>query len=159
MAWGLFEALGSAVEKVRGFFGGVFGRAAREEIAWPTVSEALAEEGLESLLPDLSPDFFLAERQADIAGQIATLSTDYLIPEAFHLETDRLLPTKYAYEVEVTQYDAEGNPTSSPFYVGSAHRLSQDEILDIADGEAEQYAEDGTVAYAVGGITAAWVVE
>lgn len=157
MLGSLFEALGSAWERVEGFFSGVFGRAAKEEIGWPTVSEALAEEGLPELPFELEADFYLHEQQQAIADQIAGLRSDQLIPGTLHLETERLLPTKFAYEVEITQYDAEGNPTSSPFYVGSATRLTPEEILDIADGEAEQYAEEGMVAYSVGGITAAWL--
>jgi len=157
MAWGLFEALGSAWEKVGGFFSGIFGRAADEGIEWERVSDVLGTEGLEFLPPELEADFGLHEQQADIAGQIAGLAMDQLIPGHLHLETERLLPTKFAYEVEITQYDAEGNPTSSPFYVGANHRLTPEEILDIADTEAEQYAEDGMVAYSVGGITASWL--
>lgn len=156
MAWGLFEALGSAVESIRGFVAGVFSRAVGEGIKFPTVSEALEAGGLEIEIPELHADFQIAEQQASIAEQIAIGKPEELIPGHLHLETDRLLPTKFAYEVEVTQYDAEGKATSKPFYVGSDTRLTPDEILDVADSEAEAYAEAGTVAYEVGAISASW---
>lgn len=156
MAWGLFEALGSAIEKVRGFAGGIFGQAAREGIDFPTVSEALEAGGLEFEIPELHADFEIAEKQTALSSQIASLSSDQLIPGDMHLETDRLLPNRFAYEVEVTQFDAEGKETSKPFYVGSDKRLTPDEILDVADLEAEQYAEAGTVTYHVGSISASW---
>lgn len=54
---GLFEALGGLIERARGFLAGVFGRAAREEIEWPTVLEALEEGGLELEIPELADDF------------------------------------------------------------------------------------------------------
>lgn len=156
MAWGLFEALGSAVESVRGFLSGVLGRGAREEIEFPTISEALEAGGLEIEIPELHEDFLIQERQATLADQILSLSPDQLIPGDMHLETDRLLPHRFAYEVEVTQYDAEGVATSKPFYVGSDKRLTPDEVLGVADSEAEAYAEAGTVAYEVGDISASW---
>jgi len=159
VAWGLFEALGSAWEKVGGFFSGVFGRAAEEGIEWARVSDVLADEGLEFLPSELEADFTLHEQQADIAGQIAGLAMDQLIPGHLHLETERLLPTKFAYEVEITQYDREGNPTAKPYYVGSDTRLTQDEILDIADGEVQNSPDEGAIGYEVGGITASWVVK
>jgi len=154
---GLFEALGGLVERARGFFTGVFGRAAREEIEFPTISEALEAGGLEIEIPELHEDFLIQERQAVLSEQILSLAGDHLIPGDMHLETDRLLPHKFAYEVEVTQVLEDGTTKSNPFYVGSDRRLTPDEILDVADSEAEQYAEEGAVAYEVGGITASWV--
>lgn len=157
MLGGLFEALGSAWEKVGGFFSGVFGRAAEEEITWPTVSEALAEEGLPELPFELEADFYLHEQQQAIAGEIAGLPAGRLIPGYLHLETERLLPTKYAYEVEMTWVDEEGNVTTKPYYVGSDVRLTSEEVLEVAEDEGEQSPEAGGVAYSVGGISAAWV--
>jgi len=154
---GLFEALGGLVERARGFFAGVFGQAAREEIEFPTISEALEAGGLEIEIPELHEDFLIQERQAVLSEQILSLAGDHLIPGDMHLETDRLLPHKFAYEVEVTQVLEDGTTKSNPFYVGSDRRLTPDEILDVADSEAEQYAEEGAVAYEVGGITASWV--
>lgn len=156
MAWGLFKALGSAVERVRGFVSGVLGEAARIGIEFPTISEALEAGGLEIEIPELHEDFELAEKQSILSDQIGRLASGRLIPGDMHLETDRLLPHKFAYEVEVTQYDAEGKATSKPFYVGSDKRLTPDEILGVADTEAEAYAEPGTVAYTVGDISASW---
>ncbi|TEU17334.1 MAG: hypothetical protein E3J21_08610 [Anaerolineales bacterium] len=156
MAWGLFEALGSTVEAVRGFISGIFGQAAREKIEFPTISEALEAGGLEIEIPKLHEDFQLAEQQSDIARRISKLSSDFLIPGVMHLETDRLLPTRYAYEVEINQYDAEGNLTTKPFYVGSDKRRTPDEILDVAGSNVDQSPDAGTVAYEVGGISAAW---
>lgn len=158
MLGGLFEALGSAWEEVSGFFSGVFGRAAEEGIGWPTVSEALAEEGLPELPFELEADFYLHEQQQAIAQEIAGLPPGQLIWGELHLETDRLLPTKYAYEVEITQYDAEGNPTTYPYYVGSDVRLTSEEILEIAEQEGEQSPTEGSIAYEVGRIRAAWVM-
>ncbi len=155
---GLFESLGGLVERARGFLSGVFGRAAREEIEWPTISEALEEGGLEIEIPALEDDFLLQERQAELSDRILQHPPDRLIPGDMHLETDRLLPHKFAYEVEVTQILEDGTTKTAPFYVGSDTRLTPDEILDIADGEAEQYAEEGAIGYELGGITAAWNV-
>lgn len=156
MAFGLFEALGSAIEKVRGFIGGIFGQAAREGIEFPTVSEALEAGGLEIEIPELHADFEIAEKQTALSSQIASLSSDQLIPGDMHLETDRLLPNKFAYEVEITQYDREGKETTHPYYVGSDTRLTPDEILDIADGEAQNSPAEGAIGYEVGGISASW---
>jgi len=155
---GLFESLGGLIERARGFLAGVFGQAAREEIAWPTIEEALEAGGLELELPELSEDFELQERQAELSDRILAHPQDQLIPADMHLETDRLLPHKFAYEVEVTQILEDGTTKTNPFYVGSDTRLTPDEILDVADAEAEQYAEEGAIAYEVGGISAAWWV-
>lgn len=156
MAWGLFEALGSVVEKVRGFVAGVYSRAVGLEIDFPTVSEALEAGGLEIEIPELHADFELAEKQTALSSQIATLASDQLIPGDMHLETDRLLPTRFAYEVEITQYDREGKPTTHPYYVGSDKRLTPTEILDIADSEAQNSPAEGAIGYEVGEITASW---
>lgn len=153
---GLFEALGGLVERARGFLSGVFGQAAREEIEWPTIQEALEAGGLELEIPELEEDFLIQERQAELSDRILTHPSDQLIPGDMHLETDRLLPHRYAYEVEVTQILKDGTTKSNPFYVGSDTRLTPDEILDVADSEAEQYAEEEAVAYELGGITASW---
>jgi hypothetical protein len=155
---GLFESLGGLVERARGFLSGVFGQAAREEIGWPTIEEALEAGGLELDIPELEDDFSLQERQAELSDRIMARPGDQLILGDDHLETDRLLPHRYAYEVEVTQILEDGTTKTHPFYVGSDTRLTPDEILDIADSEAEQYAEEGAVAYEVGGISAAWYV-
>ena len=157
MTWGLFEALGSLVERTRGFLSGVLGQAAREEIEFPTVSEALEAGGLEIEIPELHEDFQIQVRQSLLSDRIAGLAGDRLIPGDMHLETDRLLPHKFAYEVEVTQYMEDGTTKTNPFYVGSDTRLTPDEILDVADSEASMYAEEGAVAYEVGGISASWV--
>lgn len=155
---GLFESLGGLVERARGFLAGVFGQAAREEIGWPTIEEALEAGGLELEIPELADDFLIQERQAELSDRILAHPQDQLIPGDMHLETDRLLPHKFAYEVEVTQILEDGTTKTNPFYVGSDTRLTPDEILDVADGEAEQYAEEGAIGYSVGGITASWVV-
>lgn len=155
---GLFESLGGLVERARGFLSGVFGQAAREQIEWPTISEALEAGGLELEIPELADDFQIQQRQAELSDRILAHPSDRLIPGDMHLETDRLLPHKFAYEVEVTQILEDGTTKTNPFYVGSDTRLTPDEILDVADSEAEQYAEEGAVAYEVGGITAAWNV-
>lgn len=157
MAWGLFEALGSVWESVRGFTAGILGRGAREGVEWGTISEALTPDLSPEMLADLSPDFFLQERQAEIALGILEMPQDYMIPISLHLETDRLLPHAYVYEVSVTQYDAAGNIVEHPYYVGSDQRLSQDEILEIADGEVENSPAEGAIGYEIGGIVAAWV--
>ena len=153
---GLLEALGGLIERARGFLSGVLGQAAREEIDFPTVTEALEAGGLELDIPELADDFDLQERQAELSDRILEHPADRLIPGDMHLETDRLLPHKFAYEVEVTQILEDGTTKSAPFYVGSDQRLTPEEILDIADGEAEQYAEEGAVGYQLGGITASW---
>lgn len=155
---GLFEALGSLVERVRGFLSGVFGQAAREGIEWPTIEGALEAGGLELEIPELAEDFLLQQRQAELSDQILRHPGDELIPGDMHLETDRLLPHKYAYEVEVTQILESGETKTNPFYVGSDTRLTPNEILDIADTEAQQYAEEGAITYELGGITASWSV-
>lgn len=156
MDWGLFEALGSAIESVRGFVSGIFGRAAREGIEFPTISDALEAGGLEFEIPALHEDFQLAEQQAILSDRIAGLAWDELIPGDMHLETDRLLPNKFAYEVEILQYDREGNKVSHPYYVGSDTRLTPEEILDIADTEAQNSPAAGAIAYEIVGITASW---
>lgn len=156
MAWGLFEALGSAVESIRGFVSGIISRAVGLEIEFPTISEALEAGGLEIEIPELHEDFQLAEKQLGIAEQIALRHSGELIPGDLHLETDRLLPTRYAYEVEITQYDREGKATAYPYYVGSDKRLTPTEILDIADSEAQNSPAEGAVGYEVGEITASW---
>ena len=157
MAIGLFEALGSLVERARGFLSGILGQAAREEIEFPTVSEALEAGGLEIEIPELHEDFLIQERQAELSDRILAAPPDQLLRGDMHLETDRLLPTKFAYEVEVTQYMEDGTTKKAPFYVGSDKRLTPDEILSVADSEAEMYAEPGAVAYEVGEISASWV--
>jgi len=53
---GLFEALGGLVERARGFLSGVFGQAAREEIEWPTIEEALKAGGLELEISEIGFD-------------------------------------------------------------------------------------------------------
>lgn len=153
---GLFEALGGFIERARSFLSGIFGEAAREEIEWPTVSKALEAGGLELEIPELEEDFLLQQRQAELSDQILGHPADQLIPGDMHLETDRLLPHRYAYEVEITQILEDGKTQTNPFYVGSDKRLTPEEILDVADSEAEQYAEEGAVAYEVGGISASW---
>jgi len=153
---GLFESLGGLVERARGFLAGVFGQAAREEIAWPTIEEALEAGGLELELPELSEDFELQERQAELSDRILAHPQDQLIPGDMHLETDRLLPHRYAYEVEVTQILESGETKTHPYYVGSDTRLTPDEILNVADAEAETSPEEGAIAYELGGITASW---
>ena len=157
MAIGLFKALGSLVERARGFLSGVLGQAAREEMEFPTVSEALEAGGLEIEIPELHEDFLIQERQAELADRILVRPGDQLIPGDMHLETDRLLPHKFAYEVQITQYDAEGEAVEHPYYVGSDTRLTPDEILDIAEGEAQRSPAKGAIAYEVGGITASWI--
>lgn len=156
MAWGLFEALGSAVESVRGFVSGIFGRAAREGLEFPTVSEALEAGGLEFKIPELHADFLIQEEQTFISKQIMARDSSQLVPGNLHLETDRLLPNRFAYEVEITQYDAEGKETSKPFYIGSDKRLTPDEILDVADSNVDASPDAGTVAWDIGGISASW---
>jgi hypothetical protein len=153
---GLLESLGGLVERARGFLSGIFGQAAREEIEWPTISEALEAGGLELEIPELSEDFLIQQRQTELSDSILASPLDQLIPGDMHLETDRLLPHRYAYEVEITQILEDGTTQTNPFYVGSDKRLTPEEILDVADSEAEQYAEEGAVAYEVGGITASW---
>lgn len=153
---GLFEALGGLVERARGFLSGVLGQAAREEISFPTVSEALEAGGLEIELPELAEDFDLQERQAELSDRILVHPQDQLIPGDMHLETDRLLPHKFAYEVEVTQVLADGTTKMHPYYVGSDTRLTPDEILDVADGEVQNSPVEGAVGYEIGGITASW---
>jgi len=153
---GLFEALGGLVERARGFLAGVFGQAAREEIEWPTIEEALEAGGLELEIPELAEDFLIQQRQAELSDLILVQPPDQLIPGDMHLETDRLLPHKFAYEVEVTQVLEDGTTKANPFYVGSDKRLTPEEILDVADSEAEQYAEEGAIGYEIGGITASW---
>lgn len=157
MAWGLFEALGSAVESVRGFVGGILGQAARLGIEFPAISEALEAGGLEIEIPELHEDFSLAEQQSLLSDQITKLDLDQLIPGDMHLETDRLLPTKFAYEVQITQYDREGVATTYPYYVGSDMRLTPEEILDTADSEAQNSPAKGAIGYEVGEITASWI--
>ena len=157
MAIGLFEALGSLVERARGFLSGVLGQAAREEIEFPTVSEALEAGGLEIEIPALHEDFLIQERQAVLSDRIVGLAGDRLIPGDMHLETDRLLPNKFAYEVSVTQYTVTGETIEHPYYVGSDKRLTPDEILDVADATAQKSPAEGAIAYEVGGITASWV--
>lgn len=154
---GLFESLGGLVERARGFLSGIFGLAAREEIAFPTISEALEDAGLEIEIPELHEDFRIQERQAELSDRILARPGDQLIPGDMHLETDRLLPNRFAYEVEVTQIMEDGTTKTSPFYVGSDKRLAPDEILDVADSEAQQYAEEGAVGYEIGAISASWV--
>jgi len=61
---------------------------------------------------------------------------------------------KFNYEFQ----SEDGTTISHPFYVGSDTRLSAEEILEAADAEAQQYAEEGAIAYEVGNITAAWWV-
>ena len=73
-----------------------------------------------------------------------------------HLETDRLLPHKFAYEVEVTQILEDGTRKTHPYYVGSDTRLTPDEILGVAEGEVENSPEEGAIGYELGGITASW---
>ena len=157
MAIGLFEALGSLVERARGFLSGVLGRAAREEIEFPTVSEALEAGGLEIEIPALHEDFLIQERQAVLSDRIAGLAGDRLISGDMHLETDRLLPTKFAYEVQITRVLEDGTVEKAPYYVGSDKRLTPDEILDIADSNVEESPPPDTVGYMVGEITASWV--
>jgi hypothetical protein len=154
---GLFESLGSIVERARGFFSGIFGQAAREEIAFPTISEALEAGGLELEIPELSEDFLIQERQAELSDRILRIESDMLIPGDMHLETDRLLPHKFAYEVEVTTILEDGTSKTHPYYVGSDTRLTPQEILDTADENVEQSPEGGVVGYSLGGITASWV--
>ena len=154
---GLFESLGGLVERARGFFGGIFGQAAREDVSFGTISEAMQAGGLELDIPELSKDFDLQQRQAELSERILSQPADKLIPGDMHLETDRLLPHKYAYEVEMTQILEDGTTKTHPFYVGSDTRLTPQEILDIADEEGEESPEPGTIAYIVGGITASWV--
>lgn len=153
---GLFESLGGLVERARGFLAGVLGEAARRGIDWLTISEALEEGGLELEIPELEDDFLIQERQAELSDRILRHALDQLIPGDMHLETDRLLPHKFVYEVEVTQILETGETKTNPFYVGSDKRLTPNEILDTADGEAEQYAEEGAVAYELGDIAASW---
>lgn len=155
---GLFESLGGLVERARGFLSGVFGQAAREEIEWPTIEEALEAGGLELDIPELSEDFLLQERQAELSDRIMARPSDQLILGDDHLETDRLLPHKFAYEVEVTQILEDGTTKSFPYYVGSDTRLTPDEILEGADGAVNQSPEGGAIGYQIGGITAAWNV-
>lgn len=153
---GLFEALGGLIERARGFLSGVLGQAAREEIDFPTVSEALEAGGLELEIPELHEDFLIQERQAELSDRILVHPPDQLILGDMHLETDRLLPHKFAYEVEVTQILADGTSKTHPYYVGSDSRLTPQEILDVADGEVENSPEEGAVGYELGGITASW---
>lgn len=157
MTWGLFEALGSAVKSVRGFVSGVFHRAVGMGIKFPTVSEALEAGGLEIEIPELHEDFLLQERQATLADQILRLESDQLIPGDMHLETDRLLPDRFAYEVEITQTFEDGTTKTSPYYVGSDKRLTPDEVLDSADSHASDSPEKGAIAYEIGAITASWL--
>lgn len=157
MAWGLFEALGSIVEKVRGFVSGVLGRGAREEIGFPTISEALEAGGLDIEIPELHEDFLIQERQVSIAEQIASQRSDMLVPGSSHLETDRLLPTKYAYEVQITRIMEDGTVEESPYYVGSDKRLTPDEILESADNLVIESPPPGVIGYEVREISASWV--
>lgn len=154
----LFEALGSLVERARGFFSGVLGQAAREEIEFPTVSEALEAGGLEIEIPELHEDFLIQERQAVLSDRIVGLAGDRLIPGDMHLETDRLLPTKFAYEVQITRILEDGTIEEAPYYVGSDKRLTPDEILETAENNVDESPPPGVVGYMVGGITASWVV-
>jgi len=154
---GLFESLGGLVERARGFLSGVFGQAAREGIDFPTISEALEEGALEIEIPELHEDFLLQEQQAELSDRILRRAGDELIPGDMHLKTDRLLPTKFAYEVEVTQILEDGTEKKAPYYVGSDYRLTPDEILEAADEEVDASPAPGGVAYTVGSITASWV--
>jgi len=154
---GLFESLGGLVERARGFLSGVFGQAAREGIDFPTISEALEDAGLEIEIPELHADFLIQERQAELSDRILRHAGDELIPGDMHLETDRLLPTKFAYEVEVTAILEDGTTKTSPYYVGSDYRLTPDEVLETADEEANTSPPKGGVAYEIGDITASWV--
>jgi len=99
----------------------------------------------------------VAEQQAELSDRILDLAPDQLIPGTMHLETDRLLPHRFAYEVEVTQILEDGTTKQHPYYVGSDTRLTPDEILDIADAEAQASPDAGAIGYEVGGISAAWV--
>jgi len=74
-----------------------------------------------------------------------------------HLETDRLLPHKFVYEVEVTQIMKDGTTRAAPFYVGSDKRLTPDEIQSHADENVEQSPDADTIGYMLGNITASWV--
>ena len=154
---GLFEALGSLVERARGFLSGVLGQAAREEIEFPTVSEALEAGGLEIEIPELHEDFLIQERQAELADRLLVRPGDQLIPGDMHLETDRLLPHKFAYEVQITRILEDGTVEEAPYYVGSDKRLTPDEILESADNAVEESPPPGTIGYEVGGISASWV--
>jgi len=154
---GLFESLGGLVERARGLLSGVFGQAAREEIAFPTISEALEDAGLEIEIPELHEDFKIQERQAELSDRILRRPGDELIPGDMHLETDRLLPTKFAYEVEVTAILEDGTEKTAPYYVGSDYRLTPDEVLETADEEANTSPPKGGVAYEIGSITASWI--
>lgn len=153
---GLFESLGSLVEHARGFLSGIFGQAAREEITWPTIEEALEAGGLEIEIPELAEDFEIQQRQAELSDRIFEHPPDRLIPGDMHLETDRLLPHKFAYEVEVDQILEDGTTKKHPYYVGSDTRLTPDEILDIANEEVRRSPDEGAIAYEVGGISASW---
>ena len=157
MAIGLFEALGSLVERARGFLSGVLGRAAREEIEFPTVSEALEAGGLEIEIPELHEDFLIQERQAELSDRIMRRRPDELIPGDMHLETDRLLPDKFAYEVQITRILEDGTVEEAPYYVGSDKRLTPDEILEAAEEEVDISPPAGGVAYILGSITASWI--
>lgn len=154
---GLFESLGGLVERARGFLSGVLGQAAREEIDFPTISEALEAGGLELEIPELSEDFELQQRQAELSDRILDYPQDQLIPGDMHLETDRLLPHKFAYEVEITSILEDGTEETHPYYVGSDTRLTQEEILEKAEEEGEGSPIPGAIGFIVGGITAAWV--
>lgn len=155
---GLLEALGGLVERARGLLSGIFGQAAREGIDFPTISEALEAGGLEIEIPELSEDFLIQQQQAELSDRILAHPPDQLIPGDMHLETDRLLPHKFAYEAEVTNILEDGTRKTRPFYVGSDTRLTPEEILSRADELAEQYPEEKAVAYEIGNITASWVV-
>ena len=154
---GLFEALGSLVERARGFLSGILGRAAREEIEFPTVSEALEAGGLEIEIPELHEDFLIQERQAELADRLLVRPGDQLIPGDMHLETDRLLPHKFAYEVQITRILEDGTVKEAPYYVGSDKRLTPDEVLESADNAVEESPPPGVIGYVVGGISASWV--
>ena len=153
---GLFESLGGLIERARGFLSGIFGQAAREEIGFPTISEALEAGGLELEIPELADDLGLQERQIELSDRIMAQPPDQLIPGDRHLETDRLLPHKFVYEVEVTQVMKDGSTRTSPFYVGSDTRLTPDEAQADADRNVEKSPDADTVGYMIGDITAAW---
>ena len=157
MAIGLFEAVGSLVERVRGFLSGILSRAAREKIEFPTVSEALEAGGLEIEIPELHEDFLIQKRQAELADRILAAPTDQILRGDMHLETDRVLPNKFAYEVQITRIMEDGTVEEAPYYVGSDKRLTPNEILEAAEEEVDVSPPAGGVAYILGSITASWV--
>lgn len=125
--------LSGIVGNIRGFARSIVRGAASIGRTLEETFDTLVNVGLEYAQDLVTIDFEKYNVQPFVCDEIRKMDRDRLIPGTHHVETDLSLSTKFRYEVLYEFEDVKGNKFDQYWTVASKRRLTQNEILDLAD--------------------------